>query len=58
MSNDIKAIGKKNPNLPFHPAVRAGVYEVRVMTWRVPAGLVSFSPGRVPRSIAEVRGTD
>jgi 2-iminobutanoate/2-iminopropanoate deaminase len=24
MSNDIRPIGKKNPNLPFHPAVRAG----------------------------------
>ena len=24
MSKDIVAIGKKNPNLPFHPAVRAG----------------------------------
>lgn len=24
MANDIQAIGKKNPNLPFHPAVRAG----------------------------------
>ena len=24
MSKDIQAIGKKNPNLPFHPAVRAG----------------------------------
>ena len=23
---DIYAIGKKNPNLPFHPAVRAGDY--------------------------------
>ena len=22
--DDIKPIGKKNPNLPFHPAVRAG----------------------------------
>ena len=22
--NDVYAIGKKNPNLPFHPAVRAG----------------------------------
>ena len=22
--NDVHAIGKKNPNLPFHPAVRAG----------------------------------
>jgi 2-iminobutanoate/2-iminopropanoate deaminase len=26
MSKDIHAIGKKNPNLPFHPAVRAGDY--------------------------------
>jgi 2-iminobutanoate/2-iminopropanoate deaminase len=24
MSSEIKTIGKKNPNLPFHPAVRAG----------------------------------
>jgi reactive intermediate/imine deaminase len=24
MSGEIVAIGKKNPNLPFHPAVRAG----------------------------------
>ena len=24
MSSDIQPIGKKNPNLPFHPAVRAG----------------------------------
>ncbi|WP_303980422.1 RidA family protein [Dongia mobilis] len=24
MSDKIKPIGKKNPNLPFHPAVRAG----------------------------------
>jgi 2-iminobutanoate/2-iminopropanoate deaminase len=24
VSSDIKPIGKKNPNLPFHPAVRAG----------------------------------
>jgi enamine deaminase RidA (YjgF/YER057c/UK114 family) len=23
-SNDVYPIGKKNPNLPFHPAVRAG----------------------------------
>ncbi len=26
MSDRIKAIGKKNPNLPFYPAVRAGDY--------------------------------
>lgn len=35
------------------PAVQAGVFDVRVMTWRVPAGLVAFTPGRIPRSIAE-----
>jgi 2-iminobutanoate/2-iminopropanoate deaminase len=26
MNEAIKPIGKKNPNLPFHPAVRAGDY--------------------------------
>lgn len=26
MSKNVKPIGKKNPNLPFHPAVRAGDY--------------------------------
>jgi 2-iminobutanoate/2-iminopropanoate deaminase len=26
LSDRIKAIGKKNPNLPFYPAVRAGDY--------------------------------
>jgi reactive intermediate/imine deaminase len=26
MSDAIKPVGKKNPNLPFHPAVRAGDY--------------------------------
>lgn len=38
------------------PAVRAGVFLVEAMPWRVPAGLVSFAPGRLPRSLAEVRG--
>ena len=38
------------------PAVRAGVFLVKAMPWRVPAGLVSFTRGRLPRSIAEVRG--
>jgi uncharacterized protein len=38
------------------PAVRAGVFAIRVTPWRVPAGLVSFTPGRLPRSIAEVTG--
>lgn len=35
------------------PAVRAGLYDVEVMPWRVPAGLVAFAPGRLPRSVAE-----
>jgi 2-iminobutanoate/2-iminopropanoate deaminase len=26
MNDAIKPVGKKNPNLPFHPAVRAGDY--------------------------------
>lgn len=39
------------------PAVRAGVFDVRVLRWRTPAGFVSFTPGRLPRSVAEVRGT-
>jgi 2-iminobutanoate/2-iminopropanoate deaminase len=26
MNDAIKTVGKKNPNLPFHPAVRAGDY--------------------------------
>src|SRR4029078_4054025 len=26
MTDEIKPMGKKNPNLPFHPAVRAGDY--------------------------------
>jgi uncharacterized protein YciI len=38
------------------PAVRAGLYTVELMEWNVPAGLVSFSPGRVPRSVAEAVG--
>jgi uncharacterized protein YciI len=36
------------------PAVRAGVFLVKAMPWRVPGGLVSFTPARIPRSIAEV----
>jgi uncharacterized protein len=39
------------------PAVRAGVFDVQVLAWRTPAGLVSFTPGRLPRSVAEARGT-
>ena len=40
------------------PAVRAGVYRVRVLEWRVPAGLLQFTPGFVPRSLADVIGTN
>jgi uncharacterized protein len=48
-----RARGLKNAD----PAVRAGLYRVRTMTWRVPAGLMRFSPAFVPRSIADVLGT-
>jgi len=34
-------------------AVRAGVFSVQVLPWMVPAGAVSFSPTRFPRSMAE-----
>ena len=35
------------------PAVRARQYLVQVHEWMLPAGLVSFAPGRLPRSVAE-----
>jgi uncharacterized protein YciI len=35
------------------PAVQAGRFSVRVMTWTVPAGALSFAPARFPRSVAE-----
>ena len=35
------------------PLVRAGIYSIEVMPWMVPAGAVSFSPTRFPRSAAE-----
>jgi uncharacterized protein len=38
------------------PAVRAGRLAVKVMPWMLPAGAVTFSPARFPRSIAEARG--
>jgi uncharacterized protein len=37
------------------PAVQAGIFLLRVMPWMFPAGLVRFTPGRLPRSMAEVR---
>ena len=37
------------------PAVRAGKYRVEVFPWVLPAGLVTFSPGHLPRSMAEAQ---
>lgn len=37
-------------------AVRAGVFSVRVMPWRIPTGAMSFSPTFFPRSIRDVTG--
>jgi uncharacterized protein len=37
------------------PAITAGVYDVRAFSWCTPSGLVAFSAGRLPRSVAEVR---
>jgi uncharacterized protein YciI len=38
-------------------AVQTGVFSVRVMPWRIPAGAVTFSPTFFPRSIRDVTGT-
>lgn len=38
------------------PAVRAGRYRHEFHPWLVPAGLVSFTPGRLPASMAEAAG--
>jgi uncharacterized protein len=35
------------------PAIRAGVYELQVVTWTVPGGAVRFAPARFPHSVAE-----
>jgi uncharacterized protein len=35
------------------PAVQAGRYSVEAMPWTVPAGAMSFTPTRFPRSVAE-----
>jgi uncharacterized protein YciI len=35
------------------PAVRAGLYSIKTFSWMVPGGVISFSPGRLPRSVAE-----
>jgi uncharacterized protein YciI len=38
------------------PAVRMGRFSVKVLPWMVPAGAISFSPTRFPRSVAEATG--
>ena len=35
------------------PAVQIGRFSVKVIPWLVPAGAISFSPTRFPRSVAE-----
>jgi uncharacterized protein YciI len=37
-------------------AVRAGVFSVRVLPWRIPAGAMSFSRTFFPRSMRDVTG--
>jgi uncharacterized protein len=36
------------------PAVRAGKYRHEFYSWVLPSGLMSFTPGRLPRSVSEV----
>jgi hypothetical protein len=36
--------------------VRSGVFLVRTMPWRVPAGAMHFTPTFLPRSMADVLG--
>jgi uncharacterized protein YciI len=38
------------------PAIKAGRFSVTVLPWMVPAGAMSFSPTRFPRSVAEASG--
>jgi uncharacterized protein len=35
-------------------AVRAGVFELRIVPWLVPAGAISFAPAVFPRSMEDV----
>ncbi|WP_220501359.1 YciI family protein [Microbispora sp. H10670] len=39
------------------PAVKAGRFSVKVVPWMVPAGAMSFSSARFPRSMTEVSPT-
>jgi uncharacterized protein YciI len=36
------------------PAVRAGKFRVEAYPWTLPAGLMTFSSGRLPRSMSDV----
>jgi uncharacterized protein len=38
------------------PAVRAGRYRHKFHNWMLPSGLMSFTPGRLPRSMSEASG--
>jgi uncharacterized protein len=38
------------------PAVRAGLYSIEAVSWMVPGGVMSFSPGHLPRFVAEASG--
>lgn len=38
------------------PAVRAGRYRTELHAWMIPAGLLTFTPGRLPASMAEAFG--
>ncbi len=38
------------------PAVRAGLYAIKVIPWIVPSGAMAFTPSHFPRSIAETKG--
>jgi uncharacterized protein YciI len=35
------------------PAVRAGVYAIKILPWLVPGGAMAFAPTRFPRSVEE-----
>jgi uncharacterized protein YciI len=39
------------------PVVAAGRFEVTVLPWMVPSGAVRFAHARLPRSMAEARGS-
>ena len=39
------------------PAVQAGKYAIIAMPWMVPAGAMSFSSARFPRSVSEATGS-